>query len=62
MQIFLKRKGIYLSKTTVFKYMNQELNLHAVLKLKRKYKKTKPDVTSENKLNQDFLTNCKNHI
>lgn len=30
MKIFLARKGIYLSKTTVHRYMNQELGLRAV--------------------------------
>ena len=35
MKIFLARKGIHLSKTTVHRYMNQELNLHAVTMRKK---------------------------
>lgn len=35
MVIFLKRKGINLSKTTVHRYMNKELNLHSVTMHKR---------------------------
>lgn len=63
MQIFLARKGILLSKTTVYKYMNKELGLHAVLKLRKsRYKKSKPDLTYENKLNQNFDVFRKNSI
>lgn len=63
MQIFLARKGLILSKTTVFKYMNQELNLHAVLKIKKaSYKNKTPDSTYENTLNQEFVATCKNQI
>lgn len=35
MKIFLARKGINLSKTTVHRYMNQERNLHAVTMRKK---------------------------
>ena len=35
MKIFLERKGVSLSKTTVHKYMNQELDLHAIIMRKK---------------------------
>lgn len=35
MKIFLARKGINLSNTTVHRYMNRELNLHAVTMRKK---------------------------
>ena len=35
MKIFLERKGVALSKTTVHKYMNRELDLHAVIMRKK---------------------------
>ncbi len=35
MRVFLERKGIKLSKTTVYKYMNQELRLLTYLPEKR---------------------------
>lgn len=35
MTIFLERAGIYLSKTTVQKYMNRILNLHAVVQRRK---------------------------
>ena len=35
MMIFLRRKGIPLSKTTVHKYMNQILGLHAMIMRKK---------------------------
>ena len=35
MKIFLARKGINLSKTTVHRYMNQKLKLHAVTMRKK---------------------------
>ena len=35
MVIFLKRRGITVSKTTVHKYMNKELNLHSIVLRKK---------------------------
>lgn len=35
MVIFLKRRGIKLSKTTLHKYMNTELNLHSIVMRKK---------------------------
>ena len=35
MGIFLQRKGIHLSKTTVHKYMNKDLSLHAIIMRKK---------------------------
>ena len=35
MRIFLSRYGIYLSKTTVHKYMNKTLNLAAIIMRKK---------------------------
>lgn len=63
MRVFLTRYGIFLSKTTVHKYMNKELNLSAVIMRK------KPDYTSakkhkifDNLLKQNFKVNAKNKI
>ncbi len=40
MQIFLARKGIFLSKTTLHKYMNKELHLQCVCRRRKPgYKK-----------------------
>ena len=42
MRIFLSRYGIYLSKTTVHKYMNKALNLAAIIMRKKPgYKSSK---------------------
>ena len=63
MQIFLSRKGIHLSKTTVFKYMNKELNLHAITKLKKtRYKRELVHKTFDNAVNQDFNVTQKNKV
>ena len=35
MRVFLQREGISLSKTTVHKYMNRELQLHSICRRKR---------------------------
>lgn len=63
MVALLAKKGVILSKTTVFKYMNTELKLYAILKTKKsRYKKHKPDVLQLNKLNQKFSTHKKNEV
>lgn len=63
MQIFLARKGIYLSKTTVHKYMNQELNLHAVtMQKKRTYLRGEKNKLFPNLLKQNFSADAKNKI
>lgn len=55
MVIFLARKNIFISKTTAHKYMNQELNLHAVtLKKKPKYVHVDRNKVFPNILKQNF--------
>ena len=55
MVIFLARNNIFISKTTAHKYMNQELNLHAVtLKKKPKYVHGDKNKVFPNILKQDF--------
>ena len=63
MQIFLQRKGIFLSKTTVFKYKNKELNLHSITRLKKsRYKKGIVHKVYENEVNQEFNVKEKNKV
>lgn len=63
MKVFLERKGICLSKTTVHKYMNRELNLYAVTMRKRQNcipgEKNK---IFPNLLKQNFTADAKNKI
>ena len=57
MKIFLSRYGIYLSKTTVHKYMNKILNLAAVIMRKKPgYKPCKKHKIFNNLLKQNFTT------
>ena len=63
MKIFLARKGIYLSKTTVHRYMNQELNLHAAtVRKKRTYVHGEKNKIFPNLLKQNFTADAKNKI
>ena len=64
MSVLLRRYGIYLSKTTVHKYMNKVLNLTAIIMRKKTkytnlYKKHK---IFDNLLNQNFNVNNKNKV
>ncbi len=55
MSIFLKRQGIFLSKTIVHKYMSQILGLHAiVMKKKPTYMRGIKNKIFQNLLKQDF--------
>lgn len=61
MQVFLKRKGIIISKTTVHRYMNKELNLKAIVRHKKpNYQKGEAHKVFPNLLNQDFKSERKN--
>ena len=62
MTILLRRKGINLSKLTVHKYMNTELNLKSVTrKPKYRYMKgNKPHKIFDNLLKQDFKAKQRN--
>ena len=61
MRIFLLRKGIILSKTTVFKYMNKELRLLCICRRRRPgYKKGQAHKIFPNLLNQHFEVSEKN--
>ena len=56
MRIFLARKQIYLSKTTIHKYMNKELHLHCICRRKRpRYKKGHAYQIFPNLLNKTLL-------
>ncbi len=62
-RIFLLRKGIRLSKTTVHKYMNKDLDLHAIVMGKKlKYVRGAKNKVFTNLLKQDFRTKAKNKI
>lgn len=63
MKIFLARKGIHLSKTTVHRYMNQELNLHAVtMRKKQTYVCGEKSKIFPNLLKQNFTADAKNKV
>ncbi len=58
MKVFLARENIFLSKTTVHKYMNQDLKLHCVCRKRRSgYKKGHAHKIFPNLLQQKFLIN-----
>ena len=55
MQIYLLRKGFSISRTTVHKYMNTELQLFSIVRKKKPdYEKETSHKVFENKLKQDF--------
>ena len=63
MRVFLAREGICLSKTTVHKYMNRELGLHAVaMRKKPAYGHGEKNKTFPNLLNQNFAVDAKNKV
>lgn len=63
MRIFLARKQIFLSKTTIHKYMNQELELHCICRRKRPgYKKGHAHKIFPNLLKQNFAVEKANQI
>ena len=63
MRIFLTRYGIHLSKTTIHKYMNKDLNLAAVIMRKKPgYKACKKHRIFDNLLKQNFTVNEKNKV
>lgn len=63
MQIFLQRKNFILSKTTVHKYMNKELELTCVCRRKSPgYKKGNAHELFPNLLNQEFHVSEKNKV
>ena len=63
MKIFLLRKGISLSKTTVHRYMNQDLRLLCICRRKRpEYKKGHQHKVFPNILNQNFAVAAKNKV
>jgi putative transposase len=63
MRIFLSRKGIFLSKTTVFKYMNKELRLLCICRRRCPgYKKGHEHKILPNLLNQHFEVIEKNKV
>lgn len=63
MRIFLTRKGINLSKTTVHKYMNKELKMLSICRRKRpSYKKGPAHKIFSNLLNQKFKVILPNKV
>lgn len=63
MRVFLARKGIKLSKTTVHKYMNRCLKLKSVCRRKKpSYKKGNPHKIFPNLLEQNFHAEKPNEI
>ena len=63
MRIFLERKGIILSKTTVHKYMNKELNLYCICRRKKPgYRKGHAHRIFPNLLNQNFSVSEQNRV
>ena len=63
MKIFLARKGITCSKTTVHKYMNKELGFTSIVKRKKSgCKKGQAHKIFPNLLNQNFTADKANHI
>lgn len=63
MRIFLARKSITLSKTTVHKYMNKELGLTSIVKRKKPgYVKVHAHKIFPNLLNQNFTSEKANRV
>lgn len=63
MKIFLARKGINLSKTTVHRYRNRELSLHAVtMRKKQTYVRGEKNKIFPDLLKQKFTADAKNKI
>jgi len=63
MRVFLARKGVDLSKTTVHKYMNKELHLHCICRRKRPgYRKGRAYKLFPDLLKQNFLTRKPNQV
>ena len=63
MRVFLKRYGYILSKTTVHKYMNKELNLSSVIMRKKQgYKAGHKHKIFDNLLKQKFTVREKNKV
>ena len=55
MKIYLDRKGYHYSMSTVYTYMNIELNLHSIVRHKKpRYASGKTHKVFDNKINQDF--------
>ncbi|MDE6209981.1 MAG: hypothetical protein K2M73_09960 [Lachnospiraceae bacterium] len=63
MRIFIKCYGFEISKTTMHKYMNKELNLCAIIMYSKPgYKAGKKHKIFDNLLNHNFIVNCINKV
>lgn len=63
MKIFLERKNVYLSKTTIHKYMNKEMHLYSICRRKKSnYKKSHLHKLFPNLLKQNFVVNEPNRV
>ena len=63
MKIFLERKGVSLSKTTLHKYMNREMGLHAaIMRKKPSYVREVKEQIFPNLLKQKFQAEAPNLV
>ena len=63
MKIFLSRRGINLSKTTVHKYMNKELMMKSIVRRKKPgYVKGTPHKVFPNLIKQNFIAEKTNNL
>lgn len=63
MRFFLKKENIFISKTTVYKYMNRELQLFSIVRRKRTiYKKGTSHEIFPNLLQQNFTAGKSNRV
>ena len=63
MKVLLERENIFLSRVTVHKYMNRELNLRCICRRHRpEYRKGHAHEIFPNLLQQNFITEQRNHI
>ncbi len=63
MKVFLGRRDIYLSKTTVHKYMNKEMKLKSICRRKKpNYKKGNAHRLFPNLLKQNFVAPKPNRV
>jgi len=63
MKVFLEREQIFLSKTTIHKYMNREMHLYSIPRRRKpNYKKGTPNKLFPNLLNQNFVVNEPNRV
>ena len=61
MAVYLERRGYRYSRTTIHKYMNEELGLRSIVRQKKpEYRQGKPHKVFENRLKQEFSADTVN--